>query len=387
MGQNHRASAARQCSIRRRGFALRELVVIILVLSTMIALLVPAVNRAREAARRTQCKNNLKQIGLAMHNYHDTFNQFPPAFTGSPTVEATFRGVAYPDSNLNGSQGFAWGFSMLPYFDASPMFGQLTSDDEDGFYLSEPGLDGRQHKIPSTKVANAPSWSEDRQEILKTSVYWNMCPSTTMSSHFDLHRYSSGTNENPTKPVPYGESLVFPSTCYVAMAGTNPYWRRPKEASLDLTLDDPVPGATIPRVDGMFFRNKGVRIDEVDDGLSNTVAFVEHNPQIRDRSWYAVVPGCAVCKKGPDGKPLDDCESGGALGSVDALGFAQDHRFALPKSARPGAGRSLVNHAGLVQALFADGTVRQISDQLDHDLWLALCTRDGGEKVEGWENK
>jgi prepilin-type N-terminal cleavage/methylation domain-containing protein len=98
----------------RAGFTLIELLVVIAIIAILIALLLPAVQQAREAARRSQCKNNLKQIGLALHNYHDTANQFPPG---------QIRG--FNGTNELGN-AFSWGTMILPYLDQAPMYNRLN---------------------------------------------------------------------------------------------------------------------------------------------------------------------------------------------------------------------------------------------------------------------
>src|SRR5579864_3321798 len=91
------------------GFTLIELLVVISIIAVLIALLLPAVQQAREAARRVQCKNNLKQIGTALHNYHAALDVFPPGYVA---------GAPYPAT----TNGWSWCALLLPHLDQAPLY-------------------------------------------------------------------------------------------------------------------------------------------------------------------------------------------------------------------------------------------------------------------------
>ena len=108
---------------RRAGFTLIELLVVIAIIGVLIALLLPAVQSAREAARRAQCTNNLKQIGLALHNYHDIVNSFPPG--------AINRGN-WPSGGWWGGVAWNWATSILPQIEQTALFNSVNNGFNNG---------------------------------------------------------------------------------------------------------------------------------------------------------------------------------------------------------------------------------------------------------------
>ncbi|MFV1968169.1 MAG: DUF1559 domain-containing protein, partial [Pirellulaceae bacterium] len=104
---------------KRDGFTLVELLVVIAIIGILVSLLLPAVQAAREAARRMQCKNNVKQIGLAMHNYHDSYKTFPSGYITKTPCDAV--GFSWPACILGEDGIYGWAALFLPFVEQAPL--------------------------------------------------------------------------------------------------------------------------------------------------------------------------------------------------------------------------------------------------------------------------
>ncbi len=214
-----------------KGFTLVELLVVIAIIGVLVGLLLPAVQAAREAARRMQCSNNLKQLGLAVHNYVDVHKVVPMGYQ-----ETGFRsGVPRPPELggwLHGGTGFCWNTFLLPYMEQTALYNQ--------FNLSFP------------MCSSATPEGTRNCQLCATLVPFARCPSDTAPP--------TKAVGNPGQPG------------YIENAATSSY--KAQSSSFDegryaSWFTNPQQG------NGLFFRDSGVSFRDITDGLSNTICFGE----------------------------------------------------------------------------------------------------------------
>jgi prepilin-type N-terminal cleavage/methylation domain-containing protein/prepilin-type processing-associated H-X9-DG protein len=341
---------------KRTAFTLIELLVVIAIIGILIGLLVPAVQKVREAAARTQCINNLKQIGLALHSYHDTYKMFPPAYTRTSGMQSgTSYGVAYPDTNWNGLPGWAWGTLILPYLDQGNLHKSMRLD--------------------------LPCWATENVPYVKTKVAVFLCPSASGGSDgFDLLRESGSM----TTGNPYSPSIYFSHSHYVTNAGIHQPWGRTQAYSFDYDVPEPIPanGNQPAFIEGPFYRNSKVRIADVTDGVSQTVFIGEHSSVLSNKTWVGVVPW-AVTPPRLDLRPWpSENNNAGCLVGAHSGPDTHDHPQVVIHAPNHPFGHTdemYSEHPGGANVLFGDGTVRFVSQYIDPFTWVALSTRNKGD--------
>jgi len=244
--------------MKKRAFTLVELLVVIAIIGVLVALLLPAVQAAREAARRMQCGNHLKQIGIALHNYHDVFQSLP---FGSRARYVIVTGTAQPP---NQQYGPSWLVSILPFAEQKPM-----SD-----IIEQVGVTTGQN-YADVSVATPPravAWATHNQKVA-----WMLCPSSPLPQQ-ELLRNSSTL---PNCVVPSyvgiaGATNHFSNT--VSTTGETPFWETRLKPAASGTAQVNATNQTTAEVQswgGMLAPNEAYGMAACLDGTSNTIVVSE----------------------------------------------------------------------------------------------------------------
>ncbi|MBA3315608.1 MAG: DUF1559 domain-containing protein [Planctomycetaceae bacterium] len=340
----------------RRGFTLIELLVVIAIIAVLIALLLPAVQQAREAARRTQCKNNLKQIGLAMHNYHDTFNSFPPGYI---TKQDCNVAGAWPACNTGERGLWSWGASILPFVEQ----GNLTNLLQVGTITLDQAL-----AIPASRAA------------LQTPLPVYLCPSDPGPP---LNDFVAASDRYDFRVTPDGTTMVqIARSNYVMMANA---W--------DSTTP-PVYFAQYGKPHGMGFANSSVKIGAITDGTSNTILVGERSYMYKQANKV----GGANALGFSAATNVQDSSYGCKGNGLAAIGITYNGINAIVGGEHDVRGFSS-NHVGGAHFLLSDGSVHFISENIDYvkgtvsdpnyfanvsTLFQKLALRDDGKPTEGF---
>ncbi len=238
----------------RRAFTLIELLVVISIIGLLMALLLPAVQAAREAARRAQCVNNLKQLGLALHNYEGTHRAFPSGYVS--------------DFNATGDDtgpGWGWAPMLLPQFEQTPLYNSIN------FNLAIEQPANLTSRLPTIGIFDCPSDPHPPS-------YW-------------------AVNRDIATGAPRRNICEMASSNYVAMYGT---------------------GEPGPDGNGLFFRNGKVGLRDITDGTAQTIALGERSHRLGQATWVGSVTGAIMFPTDNDdiGRYRTETSPGMVLGHV-----------------------------------------------------------------------
>ncbi|QDT52627.1 putative major pilin subunit [Caulifigura coniformis] len=307
---------------RRLGFTLIELLVVIAIIAILVALLLPAVQQAREAARRIQCKNNLKQLGLAFHNYADVYNALPPSrITVTVPTMAVYSG---------------WSVCLLPFLDQST--------------------------VNNVYNFNKAHFEPENQTAVRTKLPVFICPSTPNGDRMVLLSTGPGVSTLPAD----------------RLGAASDYFARAPQLGYHVDI-------TGRKGASAMTSNKHTRLAEFTDGLSNTIVIdeiaarptkyvkgVATNIQTGQPGWAAWSSPNAINLFSANA----DCSAEGDR-YVVATSTTQPQFSCLVNCCNLQGIYSF--HSGSANSLVGDGSVHSIGANIDVDVLINLHTRDGGE--------
>jgi prepilin-type N-terminal cleavage/methylation domain-containing protein len=342
----------------RRGFTLVELLVVIAIIGILVALLLPAIQAAREAARRTGCSNNLKNLGLAVLNHHDVMKHFPVNMGSYILGEAPGRE----------QPGVGWILNTLPQLEEQSLFDQFKLGGAfEGNFVS--GLCAR--PTPNKGLASIKN-GISVPELMKTQLSVLQCPSD--DSVRQLSSIQWQWTPNCSVAVSSYKGVLDDAWVNELGGSTAPKGNPvPPEYRSGLYKEAPPGGTTAndcsrdTRCRGFFFRQsfqRPVKIASVTDGTSKTVMIGEDVPEYNYHSAAYYSNGSWCSCNTPLNYGLGQNPEMIAAAWWDAQGFRS-------------------KHPGGVHFCLADGSVRFVSESTDNIVYRTSCTRNGGESVPG----
>ena len=363
--ENRRISAPHVA--RRSGFTIVELLVVIAIIGVLVGLLLPAVQAAREAARRMSCSNNLKQIGLAAQNYHSAFNRLPSGYVSFETDDGVAPTEVMMDPiTWDAGPGWGWGSGILPFAEGTAIADALQMD--------------------------LPVWAPINRDAVSETLPFFLCPSATGGD--DAFLVSDDTG-NPLNIA--GNQIRLGRSHYVASHGQESCWGECGSVATGEVFSNiytsatkivPIDGDAGRVADGPFFRNSKTKFRDVLDGLSNTIFFGEHSSALSDKTWVGVVPSAFTRPRflspenGPDAAAtLTLVHAGPSGGELDITGNPIIHPVNFPTYH---VGQMFSEHPGGGFVCLGDGSVQFITNFIDLYLWAELSSMDEGEMID-WE--
>jgi prepilin-type N-terminal cleavage/methylation domain-containing protein/prepilin-type processing-associated H-X9-DG protein len=340
-----------------RGFTLVELLVVIAIIGILVALLLPAIQAAREAARRTACTNNLKNLGLAVLNHHDVKKHLPISM-GLPDFDAVPDGTEQP--------AVGWILNTLPQLEEQALFDQFKAG---GAFEGNFGVNLCLRRLPNIGLASTMNGIVC-PELMKTQLSVLQCPSDGSVRQLSGDQFQWPCDVALTSYKGVIDDTVMGESDVTAF--TNDTSEYPS-GEYD---EPPPPDAPMPsqhdchrdtRCRGIFFRQsfrKPVTIAKITDGTSKTLMIGEDVPEFNRHSTAFFSNGDTCSCNTPLNYGLDQDPETFAVVQWEARGFRS-------------------RHPGGVHFCLADGSARFLSDTIDHQLFRVSCTRDASETTAG----